>query len=75
MAGMHGSYGSNMAIQECDLLLCIGMRFSDRVTGKVAAFAPHAKIVHFELDAAEVNKNVDGGLAGAGGSALVAAPA
>ena len=62
MAGMHGSYGANMAIQECDLLLCIGMRFSDRVTGKVAAFAPHAKIVHFELDAAEVNKNVEADL-------------
>ncbi len=57
-AGMHGSYGANMAIQECDLLLCIGMRFSDRVTGRVADFAPKAKIVHFELDPAEVNKNV-----------------
>lgn len=58
MAGMHGSYGANMAIQNCDLLLCIGMRFSDRVTGKVEEFAPNAKIVHFELDPAEVNKNV-----------------
>ncbi|WP_294157553.1 biosynthetic-type acetolactate synthase large subunit [uncultured Selenomonas sp.] len=57
-AGMHGAYASNMAIQQCDLLLCLGMRFSDRVTGKVAEFAPHAKIVHFEIDAAEVNKNV-----------------
>ncbi len=57
-AGMHGSYGANMAIQNCDLLLAIGMRFSDRVTGRVAEFAPHAKIVHFELDPAEVNKNV-----------------
>ncbi len=57
-AGMHGSYGANMAIQECDLLLCIGMRFSDRVTGRVADFAPKAMIVHFELDPAEVNKNV-----------------
>ena len=57
-AGMHGSYGANMAIQNCDLLICIGMRFSDRVTGKVADFAPNAKIVHFEIDAAEVNKNV-----------------
>ena len=55
---MHGSYGANMAIQECDLLLCIGMRFSDRVTGKVSEFAPHAKIVHFEIDRAELNKNV-----------------
>ena len=57
-AGMHGSYGANMAIQNCDLLLCIGMRFSDRVTGRVAEFAPNAKIVHFEIDPAEVNKNV-----------------
>ncbi|MBQ7476427.1 MAG: biosynthetic-type acetolactate synthase large subunit [Selenomonadaceae bacterium] len=57
-AGMHGSYGANMAIQNCDLLLAIGMRFSDRVTGRVAEFAPNAKIVHFELDPAEVNKNV-----------------
>ena len=57
-AGMHGSYGANMAIQNCDLLICVGMRFSDRVTGKVADFAPNAKIVHFEIDAAEVNKNV-----------------
>ena len=57
-AGMHGSYASNMAIQECDLLLAVGMRFSDRVTGKATAFAPHARIVHFELDAAEVGKNI-----------------
>ena len=57
-AGMHGSYGANMAIQACDLLLCIGMRFSDRVTGRVADFAPNAKIVHFEIDPAEMNKNV-----------------
>ncbi len=57
-AGMHGAYGANMAIQECDLLICIGMRFSDRVTGRVTEFAPKAKIIHFELDPAEVNKNV-----------------
>ena len=57
-AGMHGSYGANMAIQNCDLLICIGMRFSDRVTGRIADFAPNAKIVHFELDPAEINKNV-----------------
>ncbi len=57
-AGMHGSYGANMAIQSCDLLICIGMRFSDRVTGRVKDFAPNAKIVHFELDPAEINKNV-----------------
>ncbi len=58
-AGMHGAYGANMAIQECDLLICIGMRFSDRVTGRVADFAPKAKVIHFELDPAEVNKNVE----------------
>lgn len=57
-AGMHGSYAANMAIQQCDLLLCVGMRFSDRVTGKVSEFAPHAKIVHFDIDPAEINKNV-----------------
>ncbi|MBR2519208.1 MAG: biosynthetic-type acetolactate synthase large subunit [Selenomonadaceae bacterium] len=61
-AGMHGSYGANMAIQACDLLLCIGMRFSDRVTGRIKDFAPNAKIVHFELDPAEVNKNVQADL-------------
>lgn len=63
LAGMHGSYAANMAIQQCDLLLCLGMRFSDRVTGKVKEFAPKAKIVHFELDAAEVGKNVPADLA------------
>lgn len=57
-AGMHGSYAANMAIQGCDLLLCIGMRFSDRVTGIVSGFAPKARVVHFEIDEAEVNKNV-----------------
>lgn len=61
-AGMHGSYGANMAIQACDLLICIGMRFSDRVTGRVKDFALNAKIVHFELDPAEVNKNVQADL-------------
>lgn len=58
MAGMHGAYASNMAIQECDLLLALGTRFSDRVTGNTAAFAPKARIVHFDVDPAEFNKNV-----------------
>ena len=58
MAGMHGAYASNMAIQECDLLLALGTRFSDRVTGNTAAFASKAKIVHFDIDPAEFNKNV-----------------
>lgn len=58
MAGMHGSYAANMAITDCDLLLGIGVRFDDRVTGVVKEFAPEAKIVHFDVDAAELNKNV-----------------
>ncbi len=58
MAGMHGSYAANMAIMECDLLLAVGMRFDDRVTGVVTEFAPRAKVVHFDVDAAEINKNV-----------------
>lgn len=58
MAGMHGSYASNMSIMQCDLLLGIGVRFDDRVTGIMSEFAPHAKIVQFDIDYAEVNKNV-----------------
>ena len=58
LVGMHGSYASNMAVQKCDLLIGIGVRFDDRVTGKVEAFAPKAKIAHFDVDRAEINKNV-----------------
>ena len=58
MVGMHGSYASNMSVQECDLLIALGCRFIDRVTGKVDEFAPKAKIVHFDIDPAELNKNV-----------------
>ena len=58
MAGMHGTYAANMAIQTCDLLIAVGMRFDDRVTSCVAGFAPRARIVHFEVDPVEVNKNV-----------------
>lgn len=58
MPGMHGSYTANMAIQNCDLLINIGARFDDRVTGKLAGFAPHAKIVHIDIDPAEIGKNV-----------------
>jgi acetolactate synthase-1/2/3 large subunit len=59
MVGMHGSYAANIAVQECDLLIGVGVRFDDRVTGKLSAFAPLAKIAHFEVDRAEINKNVD----------------
>ncbi|MCS7040333.1 MAG: biosynthetic-type acetolactate synthase large subunit [Anaerolineae bacterium] len=58
MCGMHGEAHTNLAIQACDLLIGIGMRFDDRVTGRLDAFAPNAKIIHLELDPAEVGKNV-----------------
>ena len=58
MVGMHGTYAANMATQECDLLIGIGVRFDDRVTSLVKHYAPHAKIIHFDIDPAEVNKNV-----------------
>ncbi|HID94875.1 MAG TPA: biosynthetic-type acetolactate synthase large subunit [Candidatus Latescibacteria bacterium] len=58
MPGMHGTYYANIAITECDLLISIGARFDDRVTGKVEAFAPHAKIVHIDIDPAAISKNV-----------------
>ncbi|MGL5513288.1 MAG: biosynthetic-type acetolactate synthase large subunit [Sporomusa sp.] len=58
MVGMHGTYAANMSTMECDLLLGIGVRFDDRVTSLIKDFAPHAKIVHFDIDPAEVNKNV-----------------
>lgn len=58
MVGMHGTYTANMAVMECDLLISFGVRFDDRVTGKVSEFAPNAKIAHFEIDSAEINKNV-----------------
>jgi acetolactate synthase-1/2/3 large subunit len=58
MPGMHGAGYSNKAINECDLLVGVGQRFDDRVTGKVAAFAPNAKIVHIDIDPAEIGKNV-----------------
>lgn len=58
MVGMHGNYAPNLLTNECDLLLAIGMRFDDRVTGDLNTYAKQAKIIHLELDPAEVNKNV-----------------
>ena len=57
MPGMHGSYTANMAITESDLLIALGVRFDDRVTGKLAAFAPNAKVIHVDIDPAEIAKN------------------
>ncbi|MDN2664285.1 acetolactate synthase 2 catalytic subunit [Psychromonas sp. 14N.309.X.WAT.B.A12] len=56
MVGMHGSKASNLAIQECDLLIAVGARFDDRVTGKLDEFAQHAKVIHLDVDAAEIDK-------------------
>ncbi|RKN81300.1 biosynthetic-type acetolactate synthase large subunit [Ulvibacterium marinum] len=58
MVGMHGNYGPNVLTNECDLLIAIGMRFDDRVTGSLDTYAKQAKIIHFEIDPAEINKNV-----------------
>jgi acetolactate synthase-1/2/3 large subunit len=57
MLGMHGSVYANWAIRDCDLLLALGVRFDDRVTGKLEAFAKHAKIIHIDVDPSELNKN------------------
>ncbi|MGA2039269.1 MAG: biosynthetic-type acetolactate synthase large subunit [Bryobacteraceae bacterium] len=57
MPGMHGSYAANMAFQNCDLIVALGTRFDDRVTGRLAAFAPHAKVIHVDIDPAEIGKN------------------
>ena len=58
MLGMHGNYAPNVLTNECDVLIAIGMRFDDRVTGDVNRYAKQAKIIHFEIDPAEVNKNI-----------------
>jgi len=58
MIGMHGTYRANMASAECDLMIAIGVRFDDRVTGKTDAFAPHADIVHIDIDPTSIRKNI-----------------
>src|SRR5438876_2573130 len=57
MLGMHGTVYANYATNDADLLLALGVRFDDRVTGKVSEFAKHGKIVHIDIDASELNKN------------------
>lgn len=56
--GMHGAYAANMAVSECDLLFSIGTRFNDRITGKLHEFAPHAQIVHIDIDTASISRNI-----------------
>jgi acetolactate synthase-1/2/3 large subunit len=58
MLGMHGTYFANMAVSKCDLLIAVGARFDDRVTGKLDEFAPHAKIIHIDIDPTSISKNV-----------------
>ncbi|MBD5481208.1 MAG: biosynthetic-type acetolactate synthase large subunit [Lachnospiraceae bacterium] len=58
MIGMHGTKASNLGVQECDLLISLGVRFSDRVVGNAQKFAPNAKILHIDVDAAEIDKNI-----------------
>ncbi|WP_326935916.1 biosynthetic-type acetolactate synthase large subunit [Flavobacterium sp. PL11] len=58
MLGMHGNYGPNVLTNECDVLIALGMRFDDRVTGNLASYAKQAKVIHFEIDPAEIDKNV-----------------
>lgn len=68
MVGMHGNYGPNVLTNECDLLIAIGMRFDDRVTGRLEDYAKQAKVIHFEIDPAEINKNVHADVAVLGNS-------
>src|SRR5438132_5934471 len=58
MLGMHGTYEANWAMHDCDLMICIGARFDDRITGMLDAFSPGSKKVHVDIDASSINKNV-----------------
>ncbi len=58
MLGMHGTYEANMAMHDCDVMLCVGARFDDRITGRLNAFSPHSKKIHIDIDPSSINKNV-----------------
>jgi acetolactate synthase I/II/III large subunit len=58
MLGMHGSYEANMAMHDCDVMVCIGARFDDRITGRISAFSPNSKKIHIDIDPSSINKNV-----------------
>ena len=74
MVGMHGSYEANNAMHDCDLMICVGARFDDRVTGRIDAFAPHSRKVHIDIDPSSINKiiTVDIGIVADAGEALTA---
>ncbi|MCB1383605.1 MAG: acetolactate synthase 3 large subunit [Notoacmeibacter sp.] len=58
MLGMHGTYEANMAMHDCDVMLCVGARFDDRITGRLDAFSPHSKKIHIDIDVSQIGKNV-----------------
>ena len=58
MLGMHGTYEANHAMHDCDLMVCLGARFDDRVTGRIDAFSPGSKKIHLDIDASQINKMV-----------------
>ncbi|MBX3568983.1 MAG: acetolactate synthase 3 large subunit [Rhizobiaceae bacterium] len=58
MLGMHGTYEANMAMHDCDVMLCVGARFDDRITGRLTAFSPNSKKIHIDIDPSSINKNV-----------------
>jgi acetolactate synthase-1/2/3 large subunit len=58
MLGMHGTYEANMAMHDCDVMICVGARFDDRITGRLNAFSPHSKKIHIDIDPSSINKNV-----------------
>jgi acetolactate synthase-1/2/3 large subunit len=60
MLGMHGTYEANMAMHDCDVMICIGARFDDRITGRTDAFSPGSKKIHIDIDPSSINKNHQG---------------
>src|SRR3977135_2726901 len=58
MLGMHGTYEANLSMHDCDLMICIGARFDDRITGRLDAFSPDSKKIHVDIDPSSINKNV-----------------
>jgi len=59
MLGMHGTYEANMAMHDCDLMICVGARFDDRITGRIDGFSPNSKKIHIDIDPSSINKNID----------------
>jgi acetolactate synthase-1/2/3 large subunit len=71
MLGMHGTYEANMAMHECDVLICIGARFDDRITGVTSKFCPYAQIIHVDIDPASISKTINADIPIVGGAKQV----